>query len=58
MPYMKQGFCMYNVYPKFLCTFSFQVLLHLWVMVVLLTYQPEMHGADFKQPQEPPGIPH
>ncbi|KAJ8308640.1 hypothetical protein KUTeg_013514 [Tegillarca granosa] len=25
----------------------YMVVLHLWVMVVLLTYQPEMHGADF-----------
>ncbi|KAK3093353.1 hypothetical protein FSP39_014385 [Pinctada imbricata] len=37
----------------------YMVLLHLWVMVVLLTYQPEMHGADFKQPQDPAvGSPH
>ena len=25
----------------------FQALLHLWVMIVLLTYQPEVHGLDF-----------
>jgi len=34
----------------------FQIMLHLWVMVVLLTYQPEIHGPDhFKQPQAPDG---
>lgn len=28
----------------------YMCLLHLWVMIVLLTYQPEMHGSDFKHP--------
>jgi hypothetical protein len=22
-------------------------MLHLWVMIVLMTYQPEMHGKDY-----------
>ena len=31
-----------------------QVLLHLWVMIVLLTYQPEIHGPDtLKMPAAP-----
>lgn len=25
----------------------YMILLHLWVMVVLLTYQPEVHGKEF-----------
>ncbi|OWF43826.1 golgin subfamily A member 5-like isoform X2 [Mizuhopecten yessoensis] len=33
----------------------YMAMLHLWVMVVLLTYQPEMHGADHGQPLPPPG---
>jgi chromosome segregation ATPase len=28
-------------------------LLHLWVMIVLLTYQPEMHHGDVMVPHEP-----
>lgn len=28
-------------------------LLHVWVMVVLMTYQPEIHGTDSKQPHDP-----
>lgn len=28
----------------FLFPFSLQAVLHLWVMIVLLTYTPEMHG--------------
>ncbi|XP_046561937.1 golgin subfamily A member 5-like isoform X2 [Haliotis rubra] len=35
----------------------YMVLLHLWVMIVLLTYQPEMHGADY-QPKPPHEDPH
>ncbi|XP_067682461.1 golgin subfamily A member 5-like isoform X2 [Haliotis asinina] len=35
----------------------YMVLLHLWVMIVLLTYQPEMHGADY-QPKPPHDDPH
>ncbi|XP_053376956.1 golgin subfamily A member 5-like isoform X2 [Mercenaria mercenaria] len=32
----------------------YMVLLHLWVMIVLLTYQPEIHGADaVKLPEAP-----
>lgn len=31
----------------------YMAMLHLWVMVVLLTYQPEMHGADHGQPLPP-----
>lgn len=31
----------------------YMVLLHVWVMVVLMTYQPEIHGADFKHPHDP-----
>ncbi|XP_072031496.1 golgin subfamily A member 5-like [Amphiura filiformis] len=31
---------------------GYMILLHLWVMVVLLTYSPEMHGTDF-HPQHP-----
>ena len=31
-----------------------QVLLHLWVMVVLLTYQPEMHGSETHNQPVPP----
>ncbi|XP_046351332.1 golgin subfamily A member 5-like isoform X1 [Haliotis rufescens] len=35
----------------------YMVILHLWVMIVLLTYQPEMHGADY-QPKPPDEVPH
>ncbi|XP_006812377.1 golgin subfamily A member 5-like [Saccoglossus kowalevskii] len=37
----------------------YMILLHLWVMVVLLTYTPEMHGSDYvhspqgMEPREP-----
>ncbi|XP_071159170.1 golgin subfamily A member 5-like [Mytilus edulis] len=31
----------------------YMVLLHVWVMVVLMTYQPEIHATDFKQPHDP-----
>lgn len=32
----------------------YMALLHLWVMVVLMTYQPEIHGHDYmKMPQDP-----
>lgn len=30
----------------------YMALLHLWVLIVMMTYQPEIHGSDF-QPQEP-----
>lgn len=30
--------------PSFVVSLSFQVVLHLWVMIVLLTYTPEMHS--------------
>lgn len=40
--------CVYRVY-LFICLlnvcFSLQALLHLWVMIVLLTYTPEMHPS-------------
>lgn len=32
----------------------YMVLLHLWVMVVLLTYQPEMHGSENSAQPLPP----
>ncbi|XP_022330942.2 golgin subfamily A member 5-like [Crassostrea virginica] len=32
----------------------YMVLLHLWVMVVLLTYQPEMHGSEAHNQPVPP----
>lgn len=35
----------------------YMVMLHLWVMVVLLTYQPEMHGTGHGQPQPPGAVP-
>lgn len=31
----------------------YMILLHVWVMVVLMTYQPEIHGADSKNPKNP-----
>ncbi|XP_063426720.1 golgin subfamily A member 5-like [Mytilus trossulus] len=31
----------------------YMVLLHVWVMVVLMTYQPEIHATDSKQPYDP-----
>ncbi|CAG2191974.1 Golgin subfamily A member 5 [Mytilus edulis] len=31
----------------------YMVLLHVWVMVVLMTYQPEIHATDSKQPRDP-----
>ncbi|KAH9489048.1 Golgin sub A member 5 [Bulinus truncatus] len=30
----------------------YMALLHLWVLIVMMTYQPEMHGSDY-QPREP-----
>ncbi|XP_013084244.2 golgin subfamily A member 5-like isoform X1 [Biomphalaria glabrata] len=32
----------------------YMALLHLWVLIVMMTYQPEMHGLDY-QPQAPKG---
>lgn len=34
----------------------YMVLLHLWVMVVLMTYQPEMHGSENHVQPLPPRI--
>ncbi|XP_038073252.1 golgin subfamily A member 5-like [Patiria miniata] len=31
---------------------AYMILLHIWVMIVLLTYTPEIHGSDF-HPQGP-----
>lgn len=41
-------------YPSvrvFICIYM--VLLHVWVMVVLLTYEPEVHHPDYKFPHAP-----
>ncbi|XP_070578497.1 golgin subfamily A member 5-like [Ptychodera flava] len=31
----------------------YMILLHVWVMIVLLTYSPEMHGTDYQPGSEP-----
>lgn len=41
-------------FSNFLKFIFSQVLLHLWVMVVLLTYQPEMHGSENNVQPQPP----
>lgn len=33
----------------------YMVLLHMWCMVILLTYQPEIHGPEHMKLPEPPG---
>ncbi|KAL8610947.1 hypothetical protein ACOMHN_042564 [Nucella lapillus] len=35
----------------------YMAMLHLWVMVVLMTYQPEIHGKDYL-PSDPEGAKH
>ena len=32
------------------CVYTVQVLLHVWVMVVLLTYKPEIHDNIMDNP--------
>lgn len=35
----------------------YMALLHLWCMIILLTYQPEIHGPEHMKLPEPPGAP-
>ena len=39
--YAKSALCPQQDFPVF------QAMLHVWVMIVLMTYQPEIHGKDY-----------